>query len=669
MKLAAFLAFAAAFFGGVMAFLVGWSERHSFARRIFVAGMALLTFESVFFGLSLDAANGEEMVFWLNCSLISMSLLPGTWLIFSLSYGRGNYREFLKKWQPILFLAFLLPAGLVLWTKGGVLAYAKEGPSGRWTFAPSVAGFALNLFFLVGAVLVLMNLERTFRAAVGTIRWRIKFIVLGIGVLFIARAYTSSQVLLSSGWDTSVEVINSGALLIAGGLMFRGLLRVGHFDLEVYPSQTVLRNSLTVVLAGTYLSVIGVFAKVVSYFGGDKAFALEIFMVLAALVLLTILLLSDRVRLYFTRFVSRHFQRPFHDYRAVWRNFSEATAACVTQAELCQAVIKLVANEFQILSATIWLMDENQEQFIFAASTFLSEPLASGLAPAKADMAGLIGALIKHAEPVDIDACQENWATALRKCHPEEFRQSGNRICLPLILRGEVLGLLILGDRVSGQTYSAQDFDLLKSLGNQIAASLLNLRLSQHQMRARELEAFQVMSAFFVHDLKNSASSLNLLLQNLPVHFDDPAFRQDALRGTAKTVAHINHLIERLGQLRHELKMKPEAADLNSIVSLVLEDWKSDTGVTLTQELRPVPKVLLDPEQMRKVVTNLVLNAREAVARDGRIQVQTERGGNWVILSVGDNGCGMTPDFMKRSLFRAFQTSKKKWVGNWHVPQ
>jgi putative PEP-CTERM system histidine kinase len=663
MNLAAILAFAAAFFGGVMAFLVGWSERHSFARRIFVSGMALLTIESIFSGLSLNSASAEETVFFLNCSLIGMSLLPGTWLCFTLAYGRGNYRDFLKKWRLILGLAFLLPLILIVWSRGSIITVATRAASGRWIFAPSIPGFFLNLFFLVGAVLVLMNLERTFRAAVGTIRWRIKFIVLGVAVLFAARAYTSSQVLLFRGWDTSVQIINSGALLVAGGLMLRGLLRVGHFDLEVYPSQAVLRNSLTVMLAGIYLVVIGIFAKAVSYVGGDKAFSLEIFMVLVALVLLTTLLLSDRVRLYFTRFVSRHFQRPFHDYRAVWRSFSEATAACVTPAELCQAVVKLVANEFQILSATIWLMDENKERFVFGASTFLSESLAAGLAPEKADMAGLLGAFQKHTEPVDIDARLDNWAAVLRKCHPEEFRQGGNRVCVPLIVRGEVLGLVILGDRVAGETFSFQDFDLLKSLGNQIAACLLNLRLSQHLLRARELEAFQVMSAFFVHDLKNAASSLNLLLQNLPVHFDDPAFRQDALRGTAKTVAHINHLIERLGQLRHELKIKPEAADLNAVVAAVIGDLPLAAGITLARELRPLPKLWLDPEQMRKVVTNLVLNAREAVARDGQIAVQTNLNGGWAVLTVADNGCGMSPDFLKRSLFRAFQTSKKNGLG------
>ena len=113
------------------------------------------------------------------------------------------------------------------------------------------------------------------------------------------------------------------------------------------------------------------------------------------------------------------------------------------------------------------------------------------------------------------------------------------------------MGLMILGDRVGGARFSWQDFDLLKCIGDHIAAGLLNTQLSQKLLQAKELEAFQTMSAFFVHDLKNTANTLNLMLQNLPMHFDDPAFRADALRGVSKTVAHINRLIGRLGSIRH----------------------------------------------------------------------------------------------------------------------
>jgi len=101
--------------------------------------------------------------------------------------------------------------------------------------------------------------------------------------------------------------------------------------------------------------------------------------------------------------------------------------------------------------------------------------------------------------------------------------------------RGQLLGVITLADRVGGMFFSCRIFDLLRCVGDQVAAGLLNAQLSQKLLQAKELEAFQTMSAFFIHDLKNTASTLNLTLQNLPIHFDNPDFREDALRGMAKT--------------------------------------------------------------------------------------------------------------------------------------
>jgi hypothetical protein len=97
---------------------------------------------------------------------------------------------------------------------------------------------------------------------------------------------------------------------------------------------------------------------------------------MVAAVLFAILLLSDRVRLLLSRFVSRHFQRPLYDYRTVWRHFTEATASCVNQHDLCQVAVKTVTDVFQALSVTIWLVDEQQAQLVFIASTFLTEAKA-----------------------------------------------------------------------------------------------------------------------------------------------------------------------------------------------------------------------------------------------------------------------------------------------------
>jgi len=656
-------AFANALFCGALAFSVLRNEKRSVVHLAFVIGVVVLAVESVLNGLAKEAGSVEEMAEWQRWQMLVLSLLPGIWIFFSLSYGRGNYREFLKRWQGLLMLAFLIPPGLGIFFKEQLFRQATQ-VAGHWVLDLGLPGVILNLIFLLAMVFVLMNLEWTYRASVGTMRWRIKFMVLGLMVLFATRCYTSIQALLFQRIDLQLQRVDAVALLVACVLILRALFRAGHFDLDVYPSASVLKSSLAALLVGLYLLVIGVFAQAVKFFGiGGDSFPIKALVVLAALVSLTILLLSERVRLHGSRFISRHFQRPLYDYRNVWRSFTEATASCVNQAELCRAAVKSATDIFQSLSVTIWLVDDRRENLVFAASTFLSEAKAEGLRPEKTAVAGLIQFFQAHHEPADIDSSNEPWAETLRQCHPDEFRKGGSRVCVPMIASDEILGFMVLGDRVGGVSFTWQDFDLLKCIGDQIAAGLLNTRLSQKLMHAKEFEAFQTMSAFFVHDLKNTANTLNLMLQNLPVHFDDPAFRADALRGVAKTVAHINHLIGRLGSIRQALQIKPVPADLNELVIKALAGWEENAGINLVKELGPVPKVFCDPEQIVKVAINLIFNAREAVTREGQVQLQTAQVNGWGVLTVTDTGCGMTPEFMNRSLFRPFQTTKKNGLG------
>jgi putative PEP-CTERM system histidine kinase len=659
MNTANLFAFICALFGSALAFTVLWNERRSPVHLSFVLGMVVLVVESVLNGLSFQT-DFKDAMYWQQWRLVTMSFLPGIWLFFSLTYGRGNYREFIRRWKFALLAAFLIPPATAIACFQSLVVIAEPPKPALMLETP---GVALNLFLLAGAVLVIMNLERTFRSAVGIMRWRIKFMVLGLGVLFAVRAYTGVQAMLFHGINPSLQNVDCGALFAACALVLRSLFREGHFDLDVYPSHSVLQNSLTVVLAGIYLLIMGVFAKLVTIFGGDEWFTLKAFIVLAALVTLTMLLLSDRVRLQTSRFISRHFQRPLYDYRTVWRKFTEATATCVNQTELCQAAVKSVTDIFQAMSVTVWLVDDKKEQFIFAASTFLSEARAAELAPEKSVAALTINFLQQQREPVVFETNKEAWAAALRQCHPDEFKKGGHRICVPMIVGDEIVGLMLLGDRVGGVPFSWQDFDLLKCIGDEIAAGLLNTRLSQKLLQAKELEAFQTMSAFFVHDMKNMANTLNLMLQNLPVHFDDPEFRADALRGIGKTVANINRLVGRLGTIRSELQIRPATADLNEVVAKALAGWEEVAGINLEKNLSPLPELIFDPDQMLKVATNLIFNAREAVSKTGRVQIQTAQSNGWAILTVADDGCGMSSEFMNRQLFRAFQTTKKNGLG------
>ena len=660
----AILAFSSAALAGIIAIGAAWRAGRSVERWAFFFGMALLAVEGICNGLLARAVNANEMFRWQSAGLPASCLLPGFWLLFSLTYARGNAREFLRRWAVVLGVIFLVPVCAVLLFSPSLLVSTSMGPANELQqFRIGAAGSGLYLVQLAAAVLVLMNLERTFRAAVGTVRWRIKFMLLGVGLLWLVRLYTASQTLLFRGLDPSYGVLHAGALIVACLLILRSLFRAGHFPLDVYPSQSLLQGSVTVLLAGIYLLIVGVLAKIVTYLGGDSSFGLKALIVLVLLVLLTVLLQSDRVRLYLRRFVSRHFQRPIHDYREVWRKFTEGTASRVEQTEYCRAVVRLNADIFQALSVSFWLVDDGREELTFAASSSLTDRQASGLQPNKEETATILHFLRAHPEPVDIESNNDDWAAPLRRCHPDEFHQGSTRICVPLVHGGEVLAILILGDRVSGVAFTEQDIDLLKSIGDQVASGLLNVRLSQKLLQAREHEAFQTMAAFFVHDLKNAASTLNLMLQNLPDHFDDPAFREDALRGMGKSVAHINHLISRLSQLRSELKISPVDTDLNAVVAAVLTAYTPDQNFVIETVPGNLPRLPLDREQFAKVVTNLVLNAREACTQAGRLRLSTTRAGTWAVLEATDNGGGIPPDFLARSLFRPFQTTKSNGLG------
>jgi putative PEP-CTERM system histidine kinase len=646
----------------LIAMFRGW---RSISVWFFAAGMGLLALESVCLGLATNSLVEREAWFWHSCRLTAMSFLPGVWLLFSLSYARGGYREFFRRWRWAVIGAFVAPAGLmwVFHERGEMISALNMNDNVQWVFHLQAAGVVLYALFLMWSVAVLMNLERTFRAAVGTMRWRIKFMILALGFLFAVRAYAASQALATRTMDPSLAPVNCGALVLACLLMLRSLFR-DVSEVAVFPSGAVFGNSLTVLVAGIYLASLGVYTRLAAWLGSNGSMEARAFVLLAAVVAVTVVVLSERARMHTRRFISRYFQRPLYDYRTVWRTLTEGTTTRVRQEDLCQAGVTLISRIFQVLSVTIWLVDEKKESLGFAASTSLSTAGGAELQPQKDEAAGILRALQDHPDPVEIETSREPWAAALRHCTPMQFRDSGGaRVCVPLIAGSELLGLITLADRVGGVFFSLQDFELLRCVGDQLAAGLLNGQLSQKLLQAKELEAFQTMSAFFVHDLKNTASTLNLMLQNLPVHFDNPAFREDALRGVAKTCDHINQLISRLSRLRHDLQIKPVESDLNDVIAPVLSNWRPAAGVSLVQKLRPCPRLLLDSEQFNKVVTNLVINATEAVGQGGEVRVETSQNNGWAVLLVADNGCGMAPEFLSRALFRPFQTTKKNGFG------
>ena len=662
MTLNSALALAAAMFSAALAVAAACRGRRSLATWCFSAGMLTLALESLFGAIWHDAFAPEKAAFWGALTMVTKSFLPAFWLCFSLTYSRGTSRELPGRSRFLVLAAFLVPVGVSLffWDQLAPILPGTE-TSGNWWISSHAAAKTLNGLLLVAAVLVLMNLERTFRAAVGTMQWRIKFVILGLGIVFGARIYTLSQALLFSGEVPPLNDLDTVALLIGCALIVVAFLRSGFGEIDVYPSHAVLRTSLTVLLVGGYLFVVGVLAQFVAWTGGSATFQFQAFVVLLGFALLAVLLLSNRLRQSVRRFVSRHFKRPQYDFRQIWTRFTQCTSSVLDQPGLCAAAAKLISETFNVLSVNIWLFDE-QDRLTFAASTSRSEREANDAIPNLSGLGANLPSIRGLSKPFDLEKAKGDYAESLRQISSSQFRTGGNRVCTPLWTGDRCIGVVILADRVGGVPYTVEELDLLKCMGDQIAVGLLNLRLTEEIMRGKELEAFQAMSAFFVHDLKNAASTLSLTLQNLPVHFDDPVFRQDALRGIGETANRINQLISRLGGLRH-LELKLVELDLNLLVADALEALNGAREINVVKELHLQSKLKVDPDEFGSVITNLLLNARDAVGSGGEVRIETSQSDSWAILSVADNGCGMGQEFLRTSLFRPFQTTKKKGLG------
>jgi putative PEP-CTERM system histidine kinase len=626
--------------------------------------MVVLGIDSLIAGVSLRNTGLPEVLDGLTLGLIVKSLVPAVWLGFSLVYSRGDYRQSLTRSGIPFVIIALLPIGLSLVFRRQLLEVVAAGPAGDESqLRFSVVAKVLNVVLLVALVWILMNLEQTFRSAVGTMRWRIKFVVLGLAVIFGAQLYVRSQALLFPAYDMHWPGVESSALLIGCVFLVVAYVRAGFPELDVYPSRTLLGSSLTVLITGSYLFVVGVLANIVRRFGRAESFQLQAFVVLLGMAGLALLLLSDRLKQRIHSFVGRHFARAQHDSVRIWTEFSRRLANVKDQTGLATAAARLVSDTFEVLSVTVWLLEEQKEQLIGAASTAPQAGEAITASPLAAVSSSVAAGLRARSSPFDLEKVNEPWAEELRRLNATTFQNGGNRWCIPLRAAEQSLGALVLADRVNAAGYTSEELHLLQCIADQVTSVLLNLRLANEVARGREMEAFRTMSAFFVHDLKNTASSLNLMLRNLPLHFDDPAFREDALRAIGNTTRRIEEMISRLGALRQRPASNPVEADLNQVVSEVLDRLDGMPHVELTRELRPLPQILADRDQIQSVVNNLVLNARDALGPGGRIRVGTEQIGNSVVLTVMDNGCGMSAAFMKDCLFRPFQSTKKKGLG------
>ncbi len=292
------ICYAAALLTAVIAIAVLYRDPRAFVHRILAIGLAACALEAGLIGLGFEATSAAAFMQWQGLRLAAGSFLPAIWLLFSLSFGRGNYKEFLSQWKWAILAAFVIPIVLIAFFSDSFFTGKPlMDEAGSLFLRLGWSGYILHLLSLLGAVLVLMNLERTLRHSSGRTRWQVKFMVFGVGGLFGVHVYTDSQVLLYRLLSTNLEVVEAGVLLLADLLVIVSLTRARLLKFDFYVSHAVIYNSLSLLLVGIYFILVGVMARLVYEWKGAASIPLLAFLLFVAIVGLSVLFFSDRLRL------------------------------------------------------------------------------------------------------------------------------------------------------------------------------------------------------------------------------------------------------------------------------------------------------------------------------------------------------------------------------------
>jgi putative PEP-CTERM system histidine kinase len=180
-------------------------------------------------------------------------------------------------------------------------------------------------------------------------------------------------------------------------------------------------------------------------------------------------------------------------------------------------------------------------------------------------------------------------------------------------------------------------------------------------LEARKFDAFNRMSAFVVHDLKNIITQLSLMLKNAERHRDNPEFQQDML-------ITVESSLDKMRQMMLQLREGQKPVGLSSGVNL--EKLLRDIETAAHLRGRRVDVQVIDPvdtrgheERLARVIGHLVHNALDATPASGRVWVTLRKAAGRAQLEVGDTGAGMTPEFVQTRLFKPFSSTKASGMG------
>jgi putative PEP-CTERM system histidine kinase len=518
------------------------------------------------------------------------------------------------------------------------------------TLTSYVAVFGHVLLAVAGLVLI----EQIYRNTPREQRWGIKFLCIGVGGLFVYDFYLYANGLLFKQLD--------GAIWAARGLVFAMVVpllavsarRNPQWSLDVFVSRHVVFHTAALLGAGVYLLIMAAAGYYIRAYGGTWGGVAQTVFLFGAVVLLALLVQSGQLRSRAKVFVGKHFYRNRYDYREEWLRFTQTLSRAEAEGrELKETIVTAIAEIVESPGGVLWLRNETgtfEPAAAVDADRWAAEPLAPEVP------------MVRFLE-------EDGWVVFLDEYRRDPDHYAGLEIpqsiealdkpwvIVPLMQGESLVAIIVLRRSSTRSELNWEDSDLLKTVGRQAASYLVLWQTSDALGEARQFEAFNRLSAYVVHDLKNLVAQLDLVVDNAKRHLHAPGFVEDAIQTVGNASAKMNRM---LGQLRAG-RMEARGARpvrLDELLGNVVAARGVAKPVPVLEACEQAIRVSAEPDRLGAVITHLIQNAQEATPADGQVTVRVQSDGDWAVIEVEDNGSGMDRQFIAERLFKPFDTTK-----------
>jgi putative PEP-CTERM system histidine kinase len=385
---------------------------------------------------------------------------------------------------------------------------------------------------------------------------------------------------------------------------------------------------------------------------GTVAWAAPLYIVILALLLLPILF-SERLRAQLRVYVSKHFLPFRYDYREEWLRLIDTLASPGQEKPLPERAIQALAQIVGSPAGVLWMRttEEGSFQCIESWNTKLTSD-----------------AMVNPGDPVIVFMRERQWIldTAELTRQPDlypglsrpDWLESfpDGLLIVPLISSETVIGFVVLLQSSSAFRLTFEEIDLLRTSGRQVASHLAQYHADRQLAESRQFEAFNRLTAFVMHDLKNLIAQQSLMLKNAAKHKGNPEFFEDAMATIDNSVARMNKLLQQL--------QTGDASGPTRVVSMAvcIRDAQRKCEGRVPEPVFTEPPVdieaNIDAERLTSILAHLIRNAQDACDASGEVSIELSQSDDSACLDIRDNGCGMEEDFVRNRLFRPFDTTK-----------